>query len=58
MNHALMTLKRKHWCLRFGPDELPESVEEAEIFLETNIKTDAEVAAQMATNMTLQWNKL
>ena len=38
------------------PDQLPETLEEAEIFLETNIKTDAEIAAQVATNMTLSWN--
>ena len=38
------------------PDSLPDSLEEAEIFLETNIKTDAEVSAQIATAMTLSWN--
>jgi hypothetical protein len=38
------------------PAELPDTLEEAEIFLETNIKTDAEIAAQIATNMTLEWN--
>ena len=38
------------------PDSLPDSVEEAEIFLDTNIKTDAEVAGQIATNLTLEWN--
>ena len=38
------------------PDELPDTLEEAEIFLDTNVKTDAEVAAQIATNMTLEWN--
>lgn len=38
------------------PDKLPETPEEVEIFLDTNIKTDAEVAAQLATNMTLKWN--
>ena len=36
--------------------EIPDTLEEAEIFLETNVKTDAEVAAQIATNMTLSWN--
>jgi hypothetical protein len=36
--------------------EIPDTLEEAEIFLDTNIKTDAEVAAQVATNMTLSWN--
>ena len=42
--------------LDMDPEETPESLEEAEIFLDTNIKTDAEVAAQIATNMTLQWS--
>ena len=42
--------------LDVDPDGLPDSLEEAEIFLETNIKTDAEIAAQVATNMTLSWN--
>ena len=38
------------------PSELPDSLEEAEIFLETNLKTDAEIAAQIGTNLTLSWN--
>ena len=38
------------------PDKIPDTLEEAEIFLDTNIKTDAEIAAQIATNMTLSWN--
>ncbi len=42
--------------LDVDPDQLPDSLEEADIFLDTNIKTDAEVAAQVATNMTLSWN--
>tara|TARA_R110000796_G_scaffold12963_4_gene42364 strand:- start:412 stop:2877 length:2466 start_codon:yes stop_codon:yes gene_type:complete len=37
------------------PDLLPDTLEEADIFLSTNIKTDAEIAAQIGTNMTLQW---
>lgn len=39
-----------------NPQEIPDTLEEAEIFLDTNIKTDAEVAAQLAANMTLSWN--
>ena len=42
--------------LDIDPDDLPDSEEETEIFLGTNIKTDAEVAAQIATDMTLTWN--
>ena len=37
-------------------EELPESPEEAEIFLDTNIKVSSEIAAQIATNLTLEWN--
>ena len=38
------------------PSNIPDTLEEAEIFLDTNVKTDAEIAAQVATNMTLSWN--
>jgi hypothetical protein len=38
------------------PDTLPDTLEEAEILLGTNVKTDAEIAAQIGTNMTLSWN--
>ena len=38
------------------PEQLPDSLEEAEIFLDTNLKTDAEIAAQIGTNLTLSWN--
>jgi hypothetical protein len=37
-------------------DSVPETLEEAEIFLENNIKSSSEIAAQIATNMTLSWN--
>ena len=39
------------------PKDIPETLEEAEIFMGTSIKTDAEVAAQLGANMTLQWNE-
>jgi hypothetical protein len=42
--------------LDMDPADLPDSLEEAEIFLETNLKTDAEIAAQIGTNLTLSWN--
>ena len=42
--------------LRVDPDSLPDTPEETEIFLDTNVKTDAEIAAQLATEMTLTWN--
>lgn len=38
------------------PEKLPDTPEEAEIFLDTNIKTDGEIAAQIGTEMTLEWN--
>ena len=37
-------------------DSLPDSTDEAEIFLDTNIKIAAEIAAQISTNLTLEWN--
>jgi hypothetical protein len=39
-----------------NPDDIPDTLEEAEIFMGTNIKTDAEIAAQIGTMMTLEWN--
>ena len=38
------------------PDTLPDTLEEAEILIGANVKTDAEIAAQIGTNMTLSWN--
>ena len=38
------------------PADLPDTLEEAEIFLDTNLKTDAEIAAQIGTSLTLSWN--
>ena len=38
------------------PEALPETLEEAEIFMDTSVKIDAEIAAQLATHMTLEWN--
>jgi len=38
------------------PSELPDSTEEAEIFMDQNVKTNAEIAAQIATSLTLDWN--
>ena len=37
-------------------ESIPETPEEAEIFMDTNIKTAAEIAAQVGTNITLEWN--
>lgn len=35
---------------------IPETLEEAEIFIGNNIKSSSEIAAQIATNLTLDWN--
>ena len=37
-------------------ESIPETLEEAEIFIGNNIKSNSEIAAQIATNMTLKWN--
>ena len=39
-----------------NPDMIPDSEAEAEIFIGENVKSDAEIAAQVATDMTLSWN--
>ena len=36
--------------------QLPDSTDEAEIFMEQNMKTNAEIAAQMGTALTLDWS--
>jgi len=36
--------------------DIPETLEEAEIFIGNNIKSSSEIAAQIATNLTLDWN--
>ena len=36
--------------------EIPETLEEAEIFIGNNIKSSSEIAAQIGTNLTLEWN--
>jgi hypothetical protein len=37
-------------------EDIPETLEEAEIFIGNNIKSSSEIAAQVATNLTLEWN--
>ena len=37
-------------------EDIPETLEEAEIFIGNNIKSSSEIAAQIATNLTLEWN--
>ncbi len=58
LREELKKLKETTGGLVLGddPDKLPETMEEAEIYLDSNIKTDAEISAQIATNLTLSWN--
>jgi hypothetical protein len=37
-------------------DSMPDTLEEAEIFIDNNIKSSGEIAAQLATDLTLSWN--
>lgn len=37
-------------------EKAPDTLEEAEIFVGNNIKSSSEIAAQIATNLTLEWN--
>ena len=58
MREQIMALSENTGIKPFGDvEKIPASEEEAEIFYETNIKVDAEVAAQLATQATLSWNK-
>ena len=40
----------------FDIDSLPETEDEADIFMNANLKTAAESVAQLAINLTLSWN--
>lgn len=54
----MMALEEKMGApvLDMPAEQIPETLEEAEILMDTNLKTDAEIAAQIATDTTLQWN--
>jgi hypothetical protein len=41
----------------YNVETLPDTLEEAEIFLDTNIKIASEIATQIATELTLSWNE-
>lgn len=53
---ALQKIKEKLGVDIGKIDDVPDTLEEAEIFIENNIKSSSEIAAQIATNMTLRWN--
>ncbi len=52
----LKEMKSLGVSLKDDVDALPDTPEEAEIFIDTNIKVAAEIAAQIAANLTLEWN--
>lgn len=52
----LNALAQKNVDTKVDINSVPETAEEAEIFMDTNIKTAAEIAAQVGTNITLEWN--
>ena len=52
----LSQLQQQGVDVKTDVSQIPETPEEAEIFMDANIKTAAEIAAQVGTNMTLEWN--
>ena len=57
-NKDLLKKFKENTGMTFGqdPNSLPDSQEEADVLYGENIKTGGEVAAQIATNLTLSWN--
>ena len=49
-------MKEQGLNVKADVNEIPESKEEAEIFIDSTVKTDAEIAAQLGANLTLEWN--
>lgn len=58
LKQELLALKEMTGGMELGisPENLPDSEEEAEILFEANAKTGAEIAGQIGTNLTLEWN--
>lgn len=57
LKKELMAFKEKTGANVGMPIEaIPDTEAEAEIFIGENVKSDAEIAAQIATDMTLSWN--
>ncbi len=52
----LKEIKASGLKVRVDPDQLPDTPEEVEIFLDTNLKTASEIASQIGINLTLSWN--
>lgn len=52
----LAQLEQQGVDIKTDLSSIPETPEEAEIFMDVNIKTAAEIASQVGTSMTLEWN--
>ena len=52
----LSQLEQQGVDIKTDLSSIPETPEEAEIFMDVNIKTAAEIASQVGTSMTLEWN--
>lgn len=53
---ALAELQKQGIDTKVDLSQVPETTEEAEILMDVNVKTAAEIAAQVGTNITLEWN--
>lgn len=53
----IMMAKQAGLKTEVDPESLPETTEESELLLENNVKTESEIAAQIAAKMTLAWNE-
>ncbi len=53
---ALAELEKQGVSTNVDLSQVPETPEEAEILMDVNVKTAAEIAAQVGTNITLEWN--
>ena len=57
LKKQLMAFQQKTGAtIGMDPSMIPDTEAEAEIFMGENVKSDAEIAAQIATDMTLSWN--
>lgn len=59
LREDLIELKQMTGGMQLGdidPEQLPETTEEAEIMLDTTAKLAGEIAAQIGTNLTLEWS--
>ena len=58
LKKQLMAFKEKTGAtIGMDPETIPDNEAEAEIFIGENVKSDAEISAQIATDMTLSWNR-